>query len=51
MGGIAAVGACFKTGGINTGVGIALREGIKPSSGRALSGRASSGVYSGGVCE
>jgi len=41
MGGIAIVGACPKTGGINTGVGIAVREGI----------RALSGVYSGGVCE
>jgi len=38
-GGIAVVGACPKTGGINTGVGIAVKKGIG----------ASSSVYSGGV--
>jgi len=43
---IAAVGACPKIGGIDTGVGIALGEGIG-----VLSGGASSSVYSGGVCE
>jgi len=41
MGGIAVVGACPKTGGINAKVGIAVREGI----------RALSGVYSRGVCK
>jgi len=41
MGGIAVAGACPKTGGINTGVGIAIGEGIG----------ALSGVYSGGVCK
>jgi len=40
-GGIAVVGACPETGGIDAGVGIAVREGIG----------ASSGVYSGGVYE
>jgi hypothetical protein len=39
MGGVAVVGACPETGGINAKVGIAVGEGI----------RASSGIYSGGV--
>ena len=41
MGSIAVVGACPKIGGINTRVGIAVKEGIG----------ALSGIYSGGVCE
>jgi len=41
MGGIAVVGACPETGGINARVGIAVGESI----------RALSGVYSGGVYE
>ena len=40
MGSIAIVGAYPKIGGINTKVGIAVREGIK-----ALSGVYSRGVY------
>ena len=41
MGGVAAVRTYPETGGIDAGVGITIREGI----------RASSSVYSGGVCE
>jgi hypothetical protein len=41
MGSVATVRACPKTGSINTGVGITIKEGI----------RASSSIYSGGVCK
>jgi len=41
IGGIAVVRAYPETGGINTRVGIAVREGIG----------ALSSIYSGGVCE
>ena len=41
MGGVAAVGACPKIGGINAGVGITVKKGI----------RALSSIYSRGVCK
>ena len=50
-GSIAVVKACPKIGGINTGVGIVFKEGIRPLFSRALFSKASSGVYSGKVCE
>ena len=50
-GGIAVVKAYSKTGSINARVSITLKEGIRPSSNRALSGKTLSSVYSKGVCE
>ena len=49
MGGVAVVKACPKTGGINAGVGIALKEGIRLLSNRALFGKALFSIFSGRV--
>ena len=49
MGGVAIVRACPKIGGINTGVGIALKEGIRLLFNKALFSGALSSIYSGGV--